>query len=107
MPIEPSSPTRDPYDWLTSAKGEFPPPALWRLMAWTFLIVGLGFYALAGWLYFTNRFWWSLGSGFVGYMLRRQPRKIAPELLMRWVEELKAKGAFDDTTLGSAPPGPE
>ena len=66
---------RDPYDWLTSAKGEFPPPTLWRLMAWTFLIVGLAFYALAVWLYFTKRVWWSLGSGFVGYMLRRQPRK--------------------------------
>ncbi len=70
-------------------------------MAWTFLIVGLALYALAVWLYFTNHVWWSLGSGFVGYMLRRQPRKIAPELLMRWVEELKAKGAFDDPTQGS------
>ena len=78
-------------------KGEIPPPTPWRVTAWVFLILGAMLYILAVWLLFQGSVAWAIGAGVVGYLLRRQVRMVAPQLMERIAIEI---GAEEDNSIG-------
>ncbi|MBI4539489.1 MAG: hypothetical protein HY704_08275 [Gemmatimonadetes bacterium] len=71
------------YEWLLFGQGRLPPPLAWRVVAWAFLVLGISLYGAAVWLWFSGSVWRAFGAAFLGYMLRRQVRIVAPQLMER------------------------